>query len=64
VVAGKRALAGAVRRHRLRRRVYEILRGISRGRQFPIDVIVIAKRGTGALSFVDIQNEIRGVLIR
>ncbi len=63
VVISKRVLRGAVARHFLRRRIYSILRGISPKVTQPVDIIVIAKKNIGKLSFKEIQKELETLLL-
>ena len=63
VVVPKRVLKQAIDRHRLKRRVYAVLeKGFAEALQ-PIDIVVVAKRGAGTLSFSDIQNELASISI-
>ncbi|HWU24574.1 MAG TPA: ribonuclease P protein component [Candidatus Paceibacterota bacterium] len=58
VIVPKKAVRGAVGRHRLKRLLREILREIAKTPGIPTTIVVAARSGSDSLTFTQIQHEL------
>lgn len=64
VVVTRKLDKRAVRRNRLKRQLREIFRLNRSNLRSPLDIVIIARRGSLALKYWEIENEILGQLAR
>lgn len=58
VIVPKKAVKSAVQRHRLKRRLREILRDFAKQSPTPFTMVVAARAGADTLAFAQIQDEL------